>query len=304
MSCDEVKNELAFLLYDELSFEREDAVQRHLEACADCRWELEREKALHAALDRAEVAPAADLLARCRRDLRERLTKQARPSRLAQLWADLARAMAMPWLKPVGAVGLVAAGFFAAQFVQGPGLLRRGAEPLAVEPVASQVRYLQPDPSSGSVRIVLDETRQRVLTGSLDDAAIQSLLVSAVRKSSDPGLRLVSMDILKNRAQSAEVRSALLQAVQTDPIAGVRLKAIEGLTSFAGDAETREVLAKVLLTDDNPGVRIQAIDLLTQHREARIAGVLQELLDRENNNYVRMRCQKALRDMNASVETF
>jgi len=304
MSCDEVKNELAFLLYDELSFEREDAVQRHLEACADCRRELERENALHAALDRAEVTPAADLLAKCRRDLRERLTKQASPSRLAQLWADMARSMAMPWLKPVGAVALIAVGFFGAQLVQGPSLRRPGVEPLAVEPVASQVRYLQPDPSSGSVRIVLDETRQRVLTGSLDDAAIQSLLVSAVRESSDPGLRVVSMDILKNRAQSAEVRSALLQAVQTDPIAGVRLKAIEGLKSFAGDAEAREVLAKVLLTDDNPGVRIQAIDLLTQRREARIAGVLQELLDRENNNYVRMRCQKALRDMNASVETF
>ena len=35
-----------------------------------------------------------------------------------------------------------------------------------------------------------------------------------------------------------------------------------------------------------------------------LAGVLQEIMSREENTYVRMKCQRALNEMNASVETF
>jgi hypothetical protein len=35
-----------------------------------------------------------------------------------------------------------------------------------------------------------------------------------------------------------------------------------------------------------------------------MVGVLQELMSHEDNNYVRLKCQRALSDMNASVETF
>ncbi len=102
---------------------------------------------------------------------------------------------------------------------------------------------------------------------------------------------------------SQKVRRALLSALQNDPNPGVRLKALEALRGTT-DGETRRVLGQVLLTDDNPGIRTQAIDLLTQHQEPEMVGVLQELVSRENNNYVRLKCQKALREMNASVETF
>ena len=51
-------------------------------------------------------------------------------------------------------------------------------------------------------------------------------------------------------------------------------------------------------------MRTQAIDLLTSKREPELVGVLQEIMTRENNNYVRMKCQRALNEMNASVETF
>jgi HEAT repeat protein len=72
----------------------------------------------------------------------------------------------------------------------------------------------------------------------------------------------------------------------------------------SADAETRQALADVLLKDDNPGVRTWAVDLLTLTHEPELVGVLQEIMTRENNNYVRMKCQRALSEMNASVETF
>ena len=84
----------------------------------------------------------------------------------------------------------------------------------------------------------------------------------------------------------------------------MRLKALQGLKASASDPEVRQSLSQVLLTDKNPGVRTQVIDLLIQKKEHRMVGVLQELMRKEDNGYVRLRCQKALHDMNASIETY
>jgi hypothetical protein len=173
----------------------------------------------------------------------------------------------------------------------------------AAEPVVSRVRYVQPE-QSGRVQIVLEEVRQRVLSGDVDDQRIRGYLLTAARESADPGVRVGTMDLLKDQSESTEVRRALLFALQHDSNPGVRLKAIEALRTAGQEAETRRVLAQVLLSDTNPGVRTKAIDLLTQKREPALVGVLQELMAREENSYVRMKCQKALTEMNASVEMF
>ena len=63
-------------------------------------------------------------------------------------------------------------------------------------------------------------------------------------------------------------------------------------------------MAQVLMKDENPAVRMQAIDLLTVNRDDSVVGVLQNVVGKEDNSYVRWRCEKALKDMNASVGTF
>jgi hypothetical protein len=299
MNCETVKRDLSLFLYGELTLEEEQALQDHVEACLGCRKALEAEKLLHQALDERELEPPATLLVRCRQDLSRRLQSGA-PARggwLAWLRQPLGWQMA---LKPVGAVALVALGFVAARWT-GPGTAPAPV-PLA-EPTISQVRYLEPDPS-GSVRIVVEETRQRVLSGRLDEEPIRHLLLAAAREARDPGLRGETVDILKAQPEAADVRRALLATFEHDPNDGVRLKALEGLKSFATEPDVRSTLVRSLLVDDNPGIRIQAIDLLIQKREDALVGVLQELMQRESNNYVRLRCQRALQEMNASVGTF
>ena len=100
------------------------------------------------------------------------------------------------------------------------------------------------------------------------------------------------------------MRAALLNSVAHDANPGVRMKALEGLKSFAADGEVRKMLSQVLLSDDNPGVRIQAIDMLTSNHDASVVGVCRTWSGKEDNSYVRWRCEKALKDMNASVGTF
>ena len=85
---------------------------------------------------------------------------------------------------------------------------------------------------------------------------------------------------------------------------GVRLKALEGLKTLAGDSEVRKTLARVLLSDTNAAIRMQVVDLLVAHRDDAMVGVLQGLVQKEDNNSVRLKVAKALKDMNASVGTF
>jgi len=308
MKCEEIRTTLPLFLYGELSFEEEERLEVHIDECDACREALAREKALFQSLDAAEMTPSQRLLDQCRAGLHESLI-HAEPER-SRFWDKLRQGFTihfhfMPGLaQPVGALAMLVAGFLAARMIPPSVLAFHGANSAGfVEPASSRVRYVEPV-GSGKVQIVVDETRQRVLSGSLEDESIKRMLLTAMKDPSDAGLRVESVNLLKSQPQSAEVRHALLNALQHDPNAGVRLKALDGLKQFAEDQETRKILTQVLLKDDNPGVRTQVIDLLIQQHSASMVGVLQELMGKEDNGYIRMRCQKALHDMNASVETY
>ena len=301
MNCDQAQKSLSLLLYGDLSFDEEEQVQLHLEACQDCRAARDREVRMHSLLDDQWMEPPGELLRRARRDLTSRMEDQARSRH--SFWDFLHIRWAPGFLRPAGALALLAAGFFGARFA-GPNFGAFRAASLLPEPVSSHVRYVEPGPS-GEVQIVVDETRQRILSGRLDEDRIRRLLLAAAKDPSDPGLRVESVGILNSRCQSEDVRSTLVYVLQHDPNAGVRLKALAGLRPYAGESDVRKALIQVLLTDDNPGLRQQAIDLLTASKgQHQLAGVLQELLHKEDNSYVRLRCEKALQEMNASVESY
>jgi len=306
MRCDEVRKTLPLFLYGELSFDEEEQVEMHVDECAGCRDELDREKLLFRSLDQAAAVPGPDLLRECRAGLRQQLA-QVQPQQ-ESFWEKIRGGFTIhfhfaPGLAQLaGAAAMLALGFFGARMMPGsfPGAWG-GAS--VIDPATSHVRYVEPT-GAGKIQIVVDETRQRTLSGSVDDRDIQRLLLAAAKDPADAGLRVESVDLLKNRPESAEIRSALLYAVQHDPNAGVRLKALDGLKNFADDSDTRKALTQVLLTDDNPGVRTQVIDLLSPHASDAMVGALQELMLKEDNDYIRTRVQKVLHEMNASVDTY
>jgi hypothetical protein len=320
-NCGAVKELFPLYLYGELSFDEEERVESHLDGCAACSKALERQREVQVALDNLAIEPAPALLRSCREELHLRLAEESVGEHAAPKhgWWDrftdmlTGRSVSAGWLKPAGALTLVALGFGVARLVpqsgSGVGIFSAGV----LEPSASRVRYVEPA-SDGRVQIVLDETRQRIVSGALDDQKIRVLLLSAAKDPSDPGLRAETVEILTSNAQASDVRDALVFALQHDQNAGVRLKAMEGLKPFAQQADVRAALTQVLLTDANPGLRTQAIDLLTKassqnnpalNYDRQVISAMQELLTRQGTeDYVRQRCKKALESVKASTETY
>jgi hypothetical protein len=316
--CAAVRHQLAMLLYGELSFDEEERVETHLDQCGECREALRRQRALHQALDHVEIAPPASLLRECREDLRARLFEQEAlpmPAR-SGWWERLVDAITLSpsagLMRSAGALTLIAIGFFAARVLPAVNFGGRGEYSSMGLADSSRVRNVEPI-ADGRVKIVLDETRQRMISGRLDDDQIRALLLSAAKDSSDPGLRAETVDIFTSRAQTAEFRDALIFAVEHDQNAGVRMKALEGLTSFVVEPAVQSALEQVLLSDLNPGLRTRAIDVLIgsdgngmdRNMDRQMIGTLQELMERgEQLGYVRERCRRVLESMNASIETY
>lgn len=306
MSCESVSKDLALYLYGELAPEDEERVEAHVHGCEACRKELDVHRGLHRTLGARQVEVSPDLLINCRLDLMREVRRVAIPAAaprnwrtsLAGFWSGLGAMR-----QPAGALALVMLGFFAARFTARTPSIPDGFQPPA-DMVVSTIRSLQPDPESGRIQIAVDETRRRTMTGSLEDRNIQRLLLAAARDEANPGLRVDSIGLLKAHTDSAEVRRALISALRHDPNSGVRLKALEGLKSMATEMEIRHALVGALLNDDNPGVRVEAIDMLMERRDESLVGVLQNVIRNEQNSYVRLKCQNALLDMNASVGTF
>ena len=311
MTCEEIRPSIPLIYYGETSFDEEEAVHAHVAECVACRAELDREKAMQRLLADRELEPSPFFLRECRNRLEEALDVERRKAPgFGSWWAGVRAAFTAPsfvpgFAKPMGAFALIALGFFGARMGPVAGIPGFQSAGMAVDPSTAKVRFVEPG-QGGAIQVVLDETRQRVISGRLDDPRIRALLVSAAKDPSDPGLRGESMEILKNRPESNEIRNILLYALQHDSNDGVRMKALEGLKRFASDQDVRKALSQVLLTDSNPGLRIQAVDLLTQNNnEEHVVGVLQELMQRgEQNGYIRLQCEKALHSMKASVETY
>ncbi len=299
LTCEAVERQLDLYLYGELNFTEEERVVEHLESCARCQSALAATQSLHQALETHEPPVPDGLLVSARRGLRARIASEPPPVQ-TPLFAQWAALLSAGWLRPVGALAAVVLAFLAGRSVPvGPAAV----EPRELTPSATRVRYVEPSPD-GSVQIALDETRQRVVSGTLADPRIKALLIAAAKDPSDPGLRVESVEVLCSRSQEGEIRDALIYALEHDANSGVRLKALEGLKSYAKDEKTRLAITRVLLHDTNPGVRAQAIDVLTQVREQDMVGPLQEALRKEDNGYVRMRTQRVLEDMKASPGIF
>ena len=309
MDCEWVKSQITLYAFDELGDADRAEVEQHLARCGDCARQAEAEKQLRRVMDlRPRLEPSPALLARCRAELSEAL-EDLPPCTgepwYRRLWPQLP---SFSGLRPQWQVGLavllLSVGFTAGSFWnaqrRGP-----GADPGMdfSEANISNIHSISTGPD-GRLQIALDTTRRRVVTGLPEDPRIERLLVYALRHYYNSGIRLDSIELLKNRTKDEQIRAALVAALRSDQNPGVRLKALEALKGFESHLGVKKALVEVLLADDNPGVRIGAIDQLVKLRDASTITTLQRLAEGDPNTYIRMKSASMLREWNAPVETY
>jgi HEAT repeats/Putative zinc-finger len=312
LNCKNVQGQFALLLYGELSFDEEERVESHLDGCTECRAALVRQRALHEALDGAAVSPSPALLSRCREDLTHLLAHEKPATGWAasgkpSWWRQMTASWNIQFLRPMTAMALLAVGFFAAKVTPGLNLPGGVASMGLADFSGAQVRNVATEPD-GRLRIVVNETRERTISGSREDRQIRELLMTAAKEGADPGLRAQTVTILMGDADASDVREALAFAMANDENTNVRLKAMEGLERYTNDPVVQNALAHVLLNDPNSGIRTRAIDALDeregQELNRQMVGALQELMGREDDQDVRERARRMLQSIKASDGTY
>jgi Putative zinc-finger/HEAT repeats len=317
MTCQQAQMNLSLYLYGELDFAQEEQLEQHLSECALCERALRREKTWHTTLNSEREDAPLDLLSQCRRDLRNAISSSERTNASHASWST--------WLERLGfsatprsmrvavASFLVMVGFGAARWMDRNGV--PGSEVKEISQMGflgsstARIRDIQPR-DNDRVRIIFDEVRPGEITGRVADDAVRQLLLAAAKDPTDPGIRVDSVDILKNQGGGLDVRDALIYSVRHDSNAAVRFKALEGLRRFAADQTARDTLKFVLEHDDNPGLRSEIIDVLAPANEPLqlnpdLVGILQQIAGSEReDDYIRMRSIRLLRAMQASPDIY
>ena len=123
MTCDSILKLIPLYFYGELTPDEEERVEEHTHACLACNADLTRQRALAAALDSRQMLPRPMLLEDCRSDLMAAI--QGGAPRLEPTakgpWRLFLDALSSSFgsmgrmRQPVGAMALIAIGFFAAR---------------------------------------------------------------------------------------------------------------------------------------------------------------------------------------------
>ena len=306
MDCRTFREEVPDLLDGEPAADRRAALEEHRTVCRACAELLEDERSLRDLLAAtSSTGPSEEFLDRCRRDLSAALAREsgasvispaARSRGLGGAWGLIlgGRPALSPALAAILVVGTFLAGYAAgAGRSAGPGRVRPAAD--VVTPgdpalLASSLDSLETDPSLGRVRLAYRGAGREVVEGPVADPGVRRILVEAVRRNANPGLRLDAMETLRPFTDEAEVRAALLTAMREDDNPGARLRAIDVLSDRTSrDREVRHVVLEALLRDRNPGVRVGAVDLLAVSPAPETLPVFERLARHDDNSYVRLR---------------
>jgi hypothetical protein len=306
MNCEWVKENVALYLYNELGDDARHEVEQHVNRCEACAEELETMKAFHVtmtAMPQLEVTP--NLLTASRMELQEALetTTQARG------WARFALDP-MAWVRQARFSPALAAVLLMVGFGGGVGATYKMAKGPVVQPEIhgdssqasiSGVSNVVMEPGTNKVSIEYDRTLREKKEGSLDDPGIQNLLLMASRTNYNSGVRMDSIDVLKQKPDDGRVREGLVFSLRYDSNPGVRLKALEALHGqVKQDIRVRNAMLEALLNDNNPGVRTGALQALEQVKaDTSVRQALQQLAKDDPNPFIRSESRRVLASVQA-----
>jgi hypothetical protein len=297
MNCDWVRENIALYLYNELADDARHELEVHVERCSECAAELKAMRVFHGEMSRVpqlEVTP--NLLAAARMQLAEALERT--PQHRGWRWALDPLAL----LRQVRFSPALATVIFMVGFGGGLGTMYRmsaflhGGASSAQEASIAGIRSIVQQPGSNQVRIDYERALPETVQGSVNDPEIQALLVMASRSTANSGLRMDSVDLLRQKPDDPAVRESLVYSLRSDSNPGVRLKAEEALGPMVKqDVRVRNAMLESLLNDNNPGVRAGALKALQAVRDdTSVRQALTQLAKEDPNDYIRQESSRVL----------
>jgi hypothetical protein len=305
MNCDYVKENAVLLVYGELPDDARFEMERHVERCAACAAEVGAIRHLQDSMSSALLPePSPNLLAASRMRLQEEL-EHVEPRRG---WQRFFTFDVASWLYQVRMAPAMVAALLIVGFVGGAlttWRMKPATRAVANLPIASDssqatisgIRSINPDPTDqNKVQINYDTVTRQQAEGSLNDPKIQQLLLYAAHSNVNPGVRNDAADLLTSQVGDQQVRDALIYGLRYDNNTGVRLKAIEALKPYVKqDVHVRDAVVEAVLNDPSPGVRTEAILALDPVKaDSSVRRVLQDLAERDHNEYIRRKAQDML----------
>jgi hypothetical protein len=305
MNCEWVKENAALYIYEELGDDQRHELEQHLERCPACKQEIAAARDFKMTMSALPLEePSPNLLAASRMRLQETLETATQSHGWSRFAFDLAGWLQQVRLSPALTVALLILGFGAGTMTtyqmmkgrlgtNGPTILSKGDLNNAA---IADIRGIVKDPSSNNVQIKYDRLVPDQTQGSLDDPAIQQLLLFAARNNTNSGNRMDAVDLLTQKPDDSKVREALIYALRYDKNVGVRLEAMQALKPFVKeDVRVRDAMLEVLMGDSNPGIRVQALGAVKAVRQdASVRAVLMQLAEKDANTFIKNESKRVL----------
>jgi|SRR5450432_242207 len=301
MKCEWVQQNIMLHVYDELADDARYELDQHVARCEACAAELAAAQQFRQTMATVTVVePSPNLLTSSRMRLQEALETTQQGGFWTRLTFDPGIWLRQIRFSPALAAVLLLVGFgggTAVTFrvtrgvdpIPGPSGVSSGIVPDLAAANVTGIRSITPDPGTNRVNIKYDTVKTEETAGLLSDVRIQQLLLFAAQNNTNSGVRVDSVDLLKQRMNDSRVREALVYALRYDNNPGVRLKALEGLGSYVkDDVRVRDAVLETLTNDANPGLRTEALRVLEPVRaDASVRATLERLAAKDSNKFIR-----------------
>jgi hypothetical protein len=301
MKCEWVQQNIMLHVYDELADDARYELDQHVARCEACAAELAAAREFRQTMATVTVVePSPNLLASSRMRLQEALETTQQGGFWTRLTFDPGIWLRQVRFSPALAAVLLLVGFgggtavtFRAMNRPTTDLPGQNAGPDLPTPTEDAnitgIRSITPEPGTNRVNIKYDTVNTKETAGSLSDVRIQQLLLFAAQNNTNSGVRVDSVDLLRQRMNDSRVREALVYALRYDNNPGVRLKALEGLGSYVkDDVRVRDAVLETLTNDANPGLRTEALRVLEPVRaDASVRATLERLAAKDSNKFIR-----------------
>src|SRR5262247_540544 len=275
MQCEEVRNQFADYVIDQMQEPVRSLVSEHLTACETCRTEAEELKSLWKRLGSIPCAePSPELESRFHIML-EAYMHGLNHAPAKNWWSGVNEWMSRWWPRQP----LLQFGFSLGLLILGVVVGRQVYSSSTVPSITP------PNTEVAELRSELTQMRQMVALSLMQQQSASDRLkgVNWSYQLQQPG---------------GEVLTALLDTLMHDPNVNVRLATVDALRQFGDQPVVRRGVVEAMSREESPMVQVALIDLAVDLREKESITRLRQLTDDQKiNQTVRERAQKGLAEL-------